>query len=75
MPFQSTAGKIIRKRKGYLDKAATDVTKLWIHEKTQEAIATDALECIRKTYRFGEKKYSRRKDLYDRSTNHSFRCR
>jgi len=64
--FRSTARKVIGERKGYLGKAATDAMKLWIHEKTQEAIAKDALELIRKTYRFGEKKYSSRKDLYDR---------
>jgi len=64
--FRSTARKVIGERKGYLGEAATDAMKLWIHEKTQEAIAKDALELIRKTYRFGEMKYSSRKDLYDR---------
>jgi hypothetical protein len=63
--FRRTAKKVIGERKGYLGEAATDAMKLWIHEKTQEAIAKDALELIRKTYRFGEKKYSSRKDLYD----------
>jgi hypothetical protein len=57
---------VIGERKGYLGEAATDAMKLWIHEKTQEAIAQDALELIRKTYHFGEKKYRYRKDLYDR---------
>ncbi|GAA5262098.1 hypothetical protein [Methanocalculus sp.] len=64
--FRSTARKVIGERKGYLGEAATDAMKLWIHEKTQEAIAKDALELIRKTYHFGEKKYRYRKDLYDR---------
>lgn len=64
--FRITAKKVIGERKGYLGEAATDAMKLWIHEKTQEAIAKDALELIRKTYQFGERKYSSRKDLYDR---------
>ena len=64
--FRSTARKVIGERKGYLGEAATDAMKLWIHEKTQEAIAKDALELIGKTYHFGEKKYRYRKDLYDR---------
>lgn len=64
--FRKTAKQVIGERKGYLGEAATDAMKLWIHEKTQEAIAQDALEIIRKTYRFGEKRYGSRKDLYDR---------
>ncbi len=64
--FRSTARMVIGERKGYLGEAATDAMKLWIHEKTQEAIAKDALDLIRKTYHFGEKKYRYRKDLYDR---------
>ncbi|MCQ1538846.1 hypothetical protein FTO68_07585 [Methanocalculus taiwanensis] len=73
--FRSTARRVIGERKGDLDEAATDAMKLRIHVKTQEAIATDALELIRKTYRFGEKRYSSRKDLYLRSNTRSFRCR
>lgn len=64
--FRKTAKQVVGERKGYLGEAATDAMKLWIHEKTQKAIAQDALDLIRKTYRFGEKRYNSRKDLYDR---------
>lgn len=64
--FRSTAKRVIGERKGYLGEAATEAMELWIHEKTQHTIAEEALELIKKTYRFGERHYSSRRDLYDR---------
>ena len=40
--------------------------KIWIREKTQEEVAQDALELTEKAYHLGARKYTSRKDLYDR---------
>ncbi|KUG21357.1 MAG: hypothetical protein KO206_00695 [Methanomicrobiaceae archaeon] len=64
--FRRLAEKILGKRKGALGEAATEAMNLWIREKTQEAIARDALDQADKAYHLGEKRYASRKDLYDR---------
>ncbi|MDV2482462.1 hypothetical protein F8E02_10710 [Methanoculleus sp. Wushi-C6] len=64
--FRGLVEKILGKRKGALGEAATEAMKIWIKTKTQEEIAQDALELTGKAYHFGAKKYTSRKDLYDR---------
>jgi len=64
--FRRLAEKILGKRKGSLGEAATEAMNLWIREKTQEEIARDALELSEKAYHLGKRKFSSRKDLYDR---------
>jgi len=64
--FRRLAEKILGKQKGYLGEAATEAMNLWIREKTQEEIARDALELTEKAYHLGEKRYTSRKDLYER---------
>ncbi len=64
--FRELVEKILGKRKGALGEAATEAMKIWIRIKTQEEIAQDALELTGKAYHFGAKKYTSRKDLYDR---------
>ncbi|WP_292364726.1 MULTISPECIES: hypothetical protein [unclassified Methanoculleus] len=64
--FRRLAEKILGKRKGSLGEAATEAMNLWIREKTQEAIACDALDLTETAYHLGERRYASRKDLYDR---------
>lgn len=64
--FRRLAEKILGKRKGALGEAATEAMNIWIREKTQEAIARDALELTEKAYHLGERRFASRKDLYDR---------
>jgi len=64
--FRRLVEKILGKRKGALGEAATEAMDLWIRTKAQEEIARDALELAEKSYHFGGRKYTSRKDLYDR---------
>lgn len=64
--FRRLVEKILGKRKGVLGEAATEAMDLWIRTKAQEEIARDALELAEKAYHFGGRKYTSRKDLYDR---------
>ncbi|ABN57779.1 MULTISPECIES: hypothetical protein [Methanoculleus] len=64
--FRRLVEKILGKRKGALGEAATEAMKIWIREKTQEEVAQDALELTEKAYHLGARKYTSRKDLYDR---------
>ena len=64
--FRGLVEKVLGKRKGALGEAATEAMKIWIRAKTQEEIAQDALELTAKAYHFGARKYTSRKDLYDR---------
>jgi len=64
--FRELVEKIFGKRKGALGEAATEAMDIWIREKTQEAIARDALDLTEKAYHLGEKRYTSRTDLYDR---------
>lgn len=63
--FRKLAKKVIGEKKGHLGEAATDACKLWIHEKTQDVMARDALELIHKKYDLGERLYNSRTDLYE----------
>ncbi|MCM2466355.1 hypothetical protein [Methanoculleus oceani] len=64
--FRRLVEKILGRRKGALGEAATEAMRIWIREKTQEEIARDALELTGKAYHFGARRYTSRKDLYDR---------
>jgi len=64
--FRRLAEKILGKRKGSLGEAATEAMNLWIREKTQKEVARDALELTEKAYHLGKRKFTSRKDLYDR---------
>lgn len=64
--FRQLVERILGKRKGALGEAATEAMSLWIREKTQEAVARDALDLAEKAYHLGARRYTSRKDLYDR---------
>jgi len=64
--FRRLVEEILGKRKGALGEAATEALDLWIRTKTQEEVVRDALELIGKAYHFGARKYTSRRDLYDR---------
>ena len=66
--FRRLVEKILGKRKGALGEAATEAMDLWIRAKMQKEVAQDALELTEKTYHFGARKYTSRKDLYDRQS-------
>lgn len=65
--FREAAKRVIGDRKGFLGRAVTEAMRLWMKEKSQAEIARAALELMETEYHFGERRYSGRKDLYDRS--------
>ncbi len=65
--FRETVKRVLGDRKGILGRAVTEAMKAWIQEKSQAEIARTALELMDKEYHLGKRRYSTRKDLYDRS--------
>ncbi len=64
--FRDVVGRLLGRRKGSLGEAATEAMNLWVREKTQEAIARDALALIGEPHRLGPRAYRSRSDLHDR---------
>jgi predicted transcriptional regulator len=67
--FREVAQRVIGKKKGYLRQAVSEALQLWLEQKDQERIARDALAIIEEGHRFGLKRYTGRRDLYDRETS------
>lgn len=64
--FREVVGRVLGDRKGCLGEAATEAMNLWVREKTQEALARDALALIGEPRRLGARAYRSRSDLHDR---------
>ncbi|MCK9630643.1 MAG: hypothetical protein M0R30_03275 [Methanoregula sp.] len=64
--FREIVKKKLGTRKGSLGEATTQALEFWMHHETQEEIARDALALLDTGYNFGKRRYSERKDLYDR---------
>ena len=67
--FREVAKRVIGEKKGYIRQAVSEALQLWLDQKDQERIATDALAIIGSGYHLGEKRYKKREDLYDRSSS------
>jgi hypothetical protein len=63
--FRKVAKRILGERKGYLGEATTEAMRLFIREKTQEAIRTDALLLMENEYHFGRRSARECTDLHD----------
>lgn len=64
--FREVAKRVLGDRKGYLGEATTDAMRLYIREKTQEAIRHDALLLMEKEYHYGNRAARTRSDLHAR---------
>lgn len=64
--FREVVRRILGERKGSLGEAATEALDHWVREKTQEALARDALALIGEPRRLGARAYRSRSDLHDR---------
>ncbi len=64
--FREVVRRVLGERKGSLGEAATEAMNLWVREKTQEALARDALALIGEPRRLGAREYRSRSDIHDR---------
>jgi hypothetical protein len=64
--FREVVRRVLGNGKGRLGEAATEAMNLWVREKTQEALARDALDLLDHPRRLGARAYRSRSDLHDR---------
>ena len=64
--FRDVVRRVLGDRKGCLGEAATEAMNLWVREKSQEALAHEALALIERHRRLGARTYRSRSDLHDR---------
>lgn len=67
--FREVAKRVIGEKKGYLRQAVSESLQLWLEQKDQERIARDALAIISEGYHLGGRRYTTRRDLYDREAS------